>query len=97
MPKFTMDTDKIKAAGEELKEIAKEYNKIVNELYSNINNINKNGTWNSDSDQGSANQFINAVNKDKESIQSLGSSTKQLGSKVIEFANSINSTTDNKI
>ena len=36
-----MDTDKIKTVGEDLKEIAKDYNTLVNELYTKINNIQK--------------------------------------------------------
>ena len=97
MAKLSMDADKIKSAGEELKDVAKDYNLLINELYSKINNIPKDGTWNSDSNIGAANQFVNTIVKDKPNVQALGNSMNQLGSKVIRYANSVNSVTDNNI
>lgn len=97
MPKITIDADKIKSAGEELKAIAKDYNIIISELYTRINDMAKDGTWASDADRGAANQFINAVVRDKENMQSLANSLNQLGSKMISFASSVNSVADNKL
>ena len=97
MAKINMDTVKVRVAGEELVAISKEYNNIINELYSKINEISKNGTWKSDDDNGAANKFIGSILKDRASVQSIATSINQLGSAVIKYAKSINSVSDNDL
>ena len=88
MAKLSMDADKIKGVGEDLKEIAKDYNSLVNELYTKIV---------SDSSDGRANQFIDKVNKDKPSTQALGVSMSVLGAAIILYANGVNAFSDTKV
>lgn len=97
MAKITVDADKLKVAGEELNEIAKDYKNLVNELYEKIKDIQNQEMWVSESEQGSASNFIARTLKDKESTYKLGNSMKSLGDKVISYANNLNSTADNKI
>lgn len=97
MAKLSMDADKIKGVGEDLKEIAKDYNSLVNELYTKINNIQKDGVIVSDSSDGRANQFIAKVNKDKPSTQALGVSMSVLGTAIILYANGVNTFSDTKV
>jgi hypothetical protein len=97
MSKLSIDTDKVKSAGEDIKEIAKEYNIIINELYNKINNISNEEIWISESENGSANKFINEALNDKSSSQALANSMNKLGNRIIEYANNVNITSDNTI
>ena len=97
MSTYTIDSDKLKEVGEEIKSISLDYNNIINDFYSKINDVTKNGTWASDSEGGAANQFVEIVNKNKETIQLLSSSLKSLGDKVVDYANKVNNCSDNKL
>lgn len=97
MAKLSMDADKIKTVGEDLKEIAKDYNTLVNELYTKINNIQKDEILVSDSSNGRANQFIDKANKDKPSTQALGVAMSLLGTAIITYASGVNAFSDVKV
>lgn len=97
MANLSMDTVKIKLAGEELKKISVEYSNIINEMYEKINNIPNSGIWKSDSDKGSASRFINSTKKDKTSSLDLANSMKSLGSKIVDYATTIEQNSQNVI
>lgn len=97
MSKYTIDTDKVKETGEEIKKISADYNVIVNELYSKIDNMGNNGIWESESLEGMAAQFTNIVNKDKEKTVGLATSLNSLGDKVVDYSSSLSGCSDNKI
>lgn len=95
--KMSIETNRIKSAGEDLKTIARDYINLVNDVYSKIQNIENNGIWISESTQGAAKQFISATLKDKPSAIALGNSISNLGSKVYDYASDINIISDNKL
>lgn len=94
---YSIDTDKLKVAGEEIKKISSEYNTLVNELYSKLSNMESDGVWVSDSDKGMASQFTNIVNKDKQAIVSIATDLDSLGSKIVDYSNSLNNCSGNKL
>lgn len=95
--KLSIESNKIKMAGEDLKTIAREYRNIINGVYSKIQNLENNGTWTSESSRGSAKQFISATLKDQPSAIALGNSMERLGNRVCEYASDMNIISDNKI
>ena len=89
-----INTDKIKNAGEELQSIAKDYNTIINNVYSIINRLSSVGAWVSDKSNSSVNLFINIVSKDKSSMLGLANSINSLGIKLVNYANNMESIAD---
>lgn len=94
MSKIKINTDKIKNAGEELQSIAKDYNTIVNNVYSIINKLPSDGAWVSDKANSSVNLFINIVSKDKSSMLGLANNINSLGIKLVNYANNMESIAD---
>lgn len=97
MAKLNIDTDKVKIAGEDLIVIASDYNKIMTELYNKITLIEQNGIWISESENGAARKFINSALRDRTPALALGSDIKNLGNKIISYANNINNISDSKL
>ena len=95
--KLSIETNRIKSAGEELKTIARDYISIVNDVYSKIQNMENDGVWISEGTQGAAKQFISATLKDKPSAIALGNSISDLGSRVCDYASDMNIISDNKL
>gem|GEM_PF-5939802 len=95
--KLSMEANRIKSAGEDLKTIARDYSNIVNGVYSKIQNMENNGVWMSEGSQGAAKQFISATLKDQPSAVALGNSISNLGSRVCEYASDMNVISDNKL
>ena len=94
MSKIKINTDKIKNAGEELQSIAKDYNTIINNVYSIINRLSSDGAWVSDKSNSSVNLFINIVSKDKSSMLGLANNINSLGIKLVNYANNMESIAD---
>ena len=97
MAKLDIDADKIKVVGEDLKIIANDYNKLITDLYNKISQIEQSGIWASESGSGSAKKFVSDVRKDQPSALALGSDMKNLGNKIISYANNINVISDSKL
>lgn len=97
MAKLDIDADKIKVAGEDVKAIANDYNKIITDLYNKISRIEQSGIWVSESGNGAAKKFINNVMKDQVPALALGTDMKNLGNKIISYANNINVISDSKL
>lgn len=97
MAKLEIDADKVKAAGEEIKSIASDYNKIINDLYNKMKAIEQSGIWLSENDSGAARKFIADVMKNQASALALGTDMKNIGNKIISYANNINVISDSKL
>lgn len=97
MAKLEIDADKVKAAGEEIKSIASDYNKIINDLYNKMKAIEQSGIWLSENDFGAARKFIADVMKDQASALALGTDMKNIGNKIISYANNVNVISDSKL
>ena len=89
MAKLNMNCDKVKAYASELNSIAEDYNKIIDDLYTSLMSVSKDGIWMSESSNGSANKFIDAVSKDKENVIKLASNMHSLGNRINNYANFI--------
>lgn len=96
MANIDIDADKIKAAGENIKGLANEYNKVVEELYLKMKNIENDGLWASGPD-GSSKRYIARVMMDKPAATSLAVSMNELGNKIVDYANSINNISGNRL
>ncbi len=90
MSKLTMNNVKIKAQGEELKDIAKDYVRIIDDIYDKLARISDNGIWVG----GSASKYIGYVKRDKESVRVLGSNINDLGNSIINYSNAIKNISD---
>lgn len=88
MALLSIDTTKIKLAGEELKKISTDYTNLITDMYEKINSLPESEIWQSDSEKGSVKVFINAVQKDKTSSLNLGSTMNKLGSEIVSYAES---------
>lgn len=97
MAKLEIDADKVKAAGEEIKSIASDYNKVINDLYNKIKVIEQSGVWLSENEAGAARKFIADVMKDQASALALGTDMKNIGNKIISYANNVNVISDSKL
>lgn len=97
MAKLEIDADKIKATGEEIKSIANDYNKVIVDLFNKMKAIEDSGIWLSESDAGAARKFIANVMKDQTSALALGTDMKNLGDKIISYANNVNAISDSKL
>ncbi len=94
MATLEMDTDKIRAEGENLKAIARDYNNLLNGVFDKIADIS-NKSWSGDSNDSGSNQFISKVLADKANMQSLSTSMNDLGNMIINYANNVNNSADN--
>ncbi len=97
MAKLEIDADKIKGAGEEILLIASDYNKVITDLYNKMKVIEKNGIWASESEDGAARKFIANVMKDQPAALALGNDMKNIGNKIISYANNVNVISDSKL
>lgn len=94
MAKIEINTGQIKAAGEEMQVIASDYNKLMTELFTKIENIEKEGIWVSENDNGASRKFIANVLKDKEPALYLADDMKHLGSRITTYASNISAIAD---
>lgn len=97
MARLEIDADKVRAAGEEIKVIASDYNKLIVELYNKIKVIEQNGIWVSDSDAGAARKFIADVMKDQAPALALAKDLTNIGNKIISYADNVNIISDSKL
>ena len=97
MAKLEIDTDNLKATAEEMKKIAADYKKLIEEMYKKINNIPNTNMWTSDDDKGSAIQFVEKVMKDKDKTLDVGNNLSKLGEEIIVYSDSLKSISDNII
>ncbi len=97
MAKLDVDTDKIRVAGEDINVIANDYVRIINDMFNKISSIEQSGIWTSESSSGAAKKYISNVLKDRESFLALGTDMKNLGNKVISYANNINVISESKL
>ena len=94
MAKIEINAGQIKAAGEEMKVIASDYNKLMTELFTKIENIEKEGIWVSENDSGASRRFMANVLKDKEPALYLADDMKNLGSRIASYASNISALAD---
>ena len=97
MDVLSVNTDQLKAQGEELKTIASELSNLYDEMYGKLTNIGENGVWRSESRTGSANTFISNVKKDSINNRKLSSNISKIGTAVVSYSNSINSSADTSV
>lgn len=97
MAVLEIDTGRIRGEGENLKTIARDYNRLLNELYQKINSIGMNQIWTSEKEVGAANTYIRKVLEDKPNMMALGNSMNELGQKMISYANNMDSTADSRL
>ena len=96
MANLSIDADKLINEAENLKEIAKEYNTLLNEMYRKFDSLSANGAWISDNN-GSLDRFLAKVNKDKTKFLALSTTLNTLSEKITNYAKSINEASDDKI
>lgn len=92
-----IDTVKIEKAGENIKIIAKEYNKIIEEIFDKIKKLEESGAWIGEGDDASVKVFTNIVMQEKEPYSNYGINIYNLGQWLIDYSKNINTITDNKI
>lgn len=92
-----MDADKVKACGEEIKSIASDYCKIIDDLYEKIKNIEDSGIWVSESAGGAAKKFKKGALNDYNPSISLGKDLVSIGSKIVTYAENVNQISDIKL
>ena len=97
MEKLSMNTDQIKAQGEELKAIASDLSTLLDTMYTQLTSIDSNGVWGSESQSGSANTFIENVKKDRTNNQKLCNNLNTVGNALIQYSNSISSSADTSV
>ena len=97
MSKICVEVGRIRNAGEDLKEIANDYKILINNMYEKVSSLPNSGAWSSENGNGSVNQYVEKVLKDKESTVKLSNSMNSLGNKLINYANKLNSIADDKI
>lgn len=95
MSKIKMDIDKLKQIGEDLQSFARNYNFVINSLYTKVSNISKDGAWVSDQSDASVNLFITVALKDKANLLNLATTIDSFGSKIIDYTNSMSTIADN--
>lgn len=92
-----INTEKIIAAGENIKKIAVEYNKIIEEIYEKIQKLESSGAWIGEEEHSSVKLFTSLVIAEKEQYSNYGISIHELGQWLIDYSQSINTIADNKI
>lgn len=97
MARIIMDIEKIITNGEELKKIANDYNKLIDETYNKLLKINENGIFMSEKENGAANLFIKCAEADKKNVLQVGADMHQLGNNLINYANRIKSVSNDTI
>lgn len=97
MAKLIMNIEKINTQGEELKKIAKDYNKIIDDTYKKLADINNDGVFLSDSSTGAASKLIKSSEIDKKNLETIGNNMYVLGDKIVNYSKSIKKTSDDSI
>ena len=97
MAKLEIETENIKVTAEEIKKIASDYVKIIEEMYKKISNIPETNMWTSESDKGSAKKFVEIVMKDKDKTLEIGNNLSKVGEELISFSESLKNNSDNTI
>jgi len=97
MAKLSMNVEKIITNGEELKGIANEFNKIIDETYNKIIKVSENGAIVSEDENGAANVLIRSAQEDKKNVSIVGTNMYKLGDKLISYANEIKTTSNDTI
>jgi len=91
MAKMEMDTEKVKALGEDIKKIATKYKGIIDVMYEQIIKLPNSDIWSSDKDKGSANMFVQKATKDRPKMESISRELTKLGNEIISYAESMSS------
>lgn len=94
MERLEMHTEAIKATGEELKKIANDYNTLINEMYTKIEELPNSDFWKSEELKGSTDKFVEKAKGDKEKTLEVGKKLNSIGEEVINYAESINNTSE---
>lgn len=97
MAKVEIDTEKVKSTGEDMKKIANEYNKLIEEMYKKIAELPNTNIWTSETDKGSAMKFTKKAMNDKEKTLDVGNNLSKIGDEIIGFADSLNNISENII
>lgn len=90
MANIGIDTDKIKISGENIKKYASQYNRIVENMFSTIKNLEENGVWVGDNNNSSVKKYIETVSKEKTKYSDLALAINNLGDALINYADDIN-------
>lgn len=97
MSKISIDTTDLKASGENIVNIAEEFNSIIEDIFTKLKNMDANGTWTGDTESSSAKRYIERVSKEKEQYTNYAIAIKKLGNEIITYADKMNSVSNNQI
>jgi len=97
MAKLTIETEKVKEVGEDLKVIANDYTNLVQGMYEKLVKISDNGLWVSEGDNGSVKVFIEEMIRNRGQAEILGTNISDLGSKISEYATNVDHVSDDKL
>lgn len=97
MAKIEMDTEKVLKAGYAIKDLAKEYNDLIDDMFTKIQNLSNSGIWLGANANSAANKFISNTMNDKSSFSNFGVSINNLGVVAINDANSVKNVADTSI
>lgn len=92
-----IDTVKIEQAGENIKTLANEYDKIIEEIYKKIQELESSGTWVGENDNSSVKVFTSLVMKEKSTYSNYGTNINRLGQWLVDYSKNITTITNNKI
>lgn len=71
----------------DISDIGVKYQTIITKMFVGLSNLNSDGKWSGDS----ANEFVEAVLKDKDSFEKVGDRIKEFANTILNHANSIES------
>lgn len=97
MSKIGVDTNLIKISGENIKKYASEYNQVVENIFSTIQNLELNGAWVGDGENSSVRKYIGIISKEKQNYTDFAISVNNLGNAIIGYAEDINSISNENV
>ena len=97
MGKIEMDVNKIKAAGSSIKGIAKEYNDVIETVFSKIQNLPNSGIWAGDKINSSVKSFVSNVMAEKKMYSDFGLTLNKLATRTSEYAKSVDNVSNTTI
>lgn len=97
MSKFSMDTDKVREAGENIVKDSEEFNKVVDDIFMKLGNLEKDGAWVGDNANSSVRKYMEIVASHKEAYSEYAVTINSLGKKLIEYANDVSAVASEKI
>lgn len=80
------DTNKIKECGQEIIDLANQYETLINSIFERLNNIDE--AWRGDD----ANKFISEISSEENQYIKFGNSLKQYGKALTEVSESVKKT-----